>query len=250
MISFMAQVGEIMESRSRFPGDAFRFSMGDRLALGRAVLQPFGELSSRPTFVASTRFEFEEDITNEQSERARLFRSKAVRRTLAAIDRADRAETLEGHERLAVLQNLLVDLLSYLEHEEGFRVHFGERRRATVETPKADVDWTPSKEVRILHQLRGRVRLGIPRLHADKTYAAHLQSLLQPLNYVKSVRVNADAGCVVIEYLADAPLLECTQAVVAEVENDFASFRLTFALKTKDEEIDYHANKHSEIQAL
>jgi len=220
MIAMMAQIGEMLDSRSRFPGDAFRFTLSDRHALGQATLQRVGDTSSGPEFVSITRFKFEEEMVDERSEWARLFRSEEVRCTLASIDRAIRGEPLEGHERLAVLQNLLLDLLSYLEEQEGFRVSFGERGRATMEGNHADVISLQNKDIRVLHQIRGRIRLAIPRLHADKNYASRLQSLLETLNHVDSVRVNVDAACVVIEYSADVPLSQFTQTVVTEVEND------------------------------
>jgi hypothetical protein len=223
MISIMAQIGEVMDSRTRFPGDAFRFTLSDRHALGMAVVRRVGETSSGPTFVTITRFKFEEEMLDERGEWARLFRSEEVRWTLAAIDRAIRGEPLEGRERLAALQNLLVDLVSYLEKQEGFRVSFGERGRATVETKDSDVISWHSKDVTILHQMPGRIRLGIPRLHAEKSYAADLQSQLQRQDHVTSVRVNVDAACVVIEYSDDIPLAEFMQAVVAIVKEESGS---------------------------
>ncbi|MBX9692391.1 MAG: hypothetical protein K2Z81_08410, partial [Cyanobacteria bacterium] len=159
MISIMAQIGGILESRSQFPEDAFRFTVADRHALGNAVLRCMGEYSSRPVFIAKSRFEFEKEMTDEQSEQARLFQSKAVRCTLAAIDRADTSEALEGRERLVVLQNLLVDLLSYLEQKEGFSVQFRERERARATGASTTTGCLPTMDIRILHQIRGRIRL-------------------------------------------------------------------------------------------
>ena len=43
MIGMMAQIGEVLGSRTRFPGDAFRFTLGDRHALGQAVVRRVGE---------------------------------------------------------------------------------------------------------------------------------------------------------------------------------------------------------------
>ena len=78
---------------------------------------------------------------------------------MESIDRAIRGEPLEGHERLAVLQNLLLDLLSYVEKQEGFRISFGERGRATIEGSHADIISLDNQEIRILHQMPGRIRL-------------------------------------------------------------------------------------------
>jgi len=204
MIAIMAQIGEVMESRSRFPGDAFRFTVGDRHALGQAVLRRVGETSSGPAFVNITRFKFEEEMLNPQSEFAGLFRSEEVQCTFAAIERAVSGEPLEGHERLAVFQNLLVDLVTYLEAREGFRIAFGERRRATIFQDQSESEPAEQEsDVRIVHHTLGRARLAIPGIQGDAAFAAQLVSQLQGLPHVKRVRANIVAGCVVIESIDD-----------------------------------------------
>jgi hypothetical protein len=220
MIGMMAQIGELLENRNNFTGEAFRFTLGDRHALGQAVVRRVGETTSGPAFVNITTFKFEEDLVDAHSEWARLFRSENVRCALAAVDRAVAGEPLEGRERLAVLQNLLVDLVAYLEQKEGFRTSFGKRKRATVEENYAEVVSQNSEEMQILHQMMGRIRLRIPRLHLDRTYSSHLQNLLLSLDHVKYVRINVDAACVVIEYSTDVPPAEFVQTVVAKLEND------------------------------
>jgi hypothetical protein len=170
-----------------------------------------------------TRFKFEEEIVDERSEWGALFRSEHVRCTMESIDRAIRGEPLEGRERLAVLQNLLLDLLSYLEKKEGFRISFGERGRATIEGRHADIISLDNQDIRILHQMPGRIRLGIPRLHGDAIYASRLEMLLQKLDHVKTVRINVDAACVVIEFSDNVKLPEFVNAVVALVENGLGS---------------------------
>jgi hypothetical protein len=203
MIGLMAQIGEVMESRSQFPGDAFRFTVGDRHALGHAVLRRVGEMSSGPAFITITRFNFEEEMLNPQSEFASLFRSEEIQCTLAAIERAIRGEPLEGRERLAALQNLTVDLLAYLEAREGFHVAFGERRRAKMSQAQNQFD-SDRDDVRIVHQSPGRLRLAIARLQGDAAFASQLVSQLQAEANVKSVRANIVAGCVVIESINEA----------------------------------------------
>jgi len=231
MIAMMAQIGELMESRSRFPGDAFRFTMCDRIGLGGAVVRPVGETPLGPTFMVLSRAKFEEEMRDEVTDYGILFHSDDIRYTLEAVDRAIAGEKLEGRERLAVLQNLLVDLLSYLEQQEGFRISYGERRRATVEEKVAvpvhvqdNVVFSPSGDIRILHQLEGRIRLGVPQLAHDETLALSLHSALQRLNYVKNIRVNAEAGCVVVEYDPEVSQTEFIREFVARVENELGDF--------------------------
>jgi hypothetical protein len=217
MIAIMAQIRETLESRSRFAGDAFRFTLSDRLALGDSVVRRVGENAHGPAFVSISRFKFAEDVADEHNERATLFRSDEVRCTLAAIDRALRGEPLEGRERLIVLQNQLVDLVRYLEKAEGFRVSVGERARAREHRKHADVR---SKDVFVLHQMPGRIRLGVPHLRVNKASASRVRLQLESLNHVDSVRVNADAACVVVQYSDDVAEAEFVTSVVTLLEDE------------------------------
>jgi len=206
VIELNRQIGETLESRSKFPGDAFRFSIDERVSLGQAVVRRIGEVTAvLPVFESIPLFQFEEEISDEQNKHAPLYQSRAVRASLAAIDRAELAESLEGRERLAVLQNLLVDMLSYLESGEGFRVSIGERRKARLLGYQAPASPGQTNLIRILHQTRGRIRFGVVRLKTDKTYAGRLQSLLESVENVRSIRVNADAASVIVCYNPDVP---------------------------------------------
>jgi hypothetical protein len=150
-----------------------------------------------------------------------LYQSKAIRGTLAAVDRADQAEALEGHERLAVLQNLLVDLLRYLESKEGFSVSLGELRRARLKGAYVGISPTESDIVKIVHQTRGRIRLRIPVLKADDTYAIRLRSLLESLEDVTSIRINSGAASAIITYSEDVPDAEFARSVVKTIDEGF-----------------------------
>jgi len=218
MIAIMAQIGDVLESRTHFPGDAFRFTLSDRHGLAEGALKQVGETGSTPSFVSVPRYEFEEDLCDERSERAKLYRSKPVRSTLAAIDRADRPDALEGHERLAALQNLLVDLCSYLEEEEEIRIHVGERQRVGAREADDYPIAIETAEINILHRMSGRVRLGIPRLRTDVNFAARLQLLLESLNNVEGVRINVGAACVVIYHSAHIPQDVFISSASAEIE--------------------------------
>ncbi len=220
MIAIMAQIGELLENRSHYSGEAFRFTLGDRVALGAATVRRVGEASSRPAFAVIARHKFEEEMVDEEGEWPRLFRSREVRCTLAAIDRAIAGEPLEGRERLAVLQNLLVDLLAYLEKQEGFQTNFGKRKRVTVENADGHIFHVPNADVHVLHQMPGRVRLGIARLRDDKTFSSTIRVRLESMSHVKSVRVNVDADCVVIEYSRDVAQKEFVRAAMKNIEEE------------------------------
>jgi hypothetical protein len=215
MISITSRIGETMESRSRYSGDAFRFSLITRLGLATATVRPAGEQASKPTFVFIPFHKFEEDILNKQSERARLYRHPEVGCTLNAIDRALDGEPLEGRERLAALQNLLVDLVSYLEKQEGFRLFLGERRRASVQKPGAD---DQDEEIKILHEMPGRLRLRVPHLKANRECASIIQTLLESLTNVTGVRTNVHSASVLLEYKLDVRPDDFVPAVLAKLE--------------------------------
>jgi len=221
MIALTRKIAEAWENRRRFPGVAFRFSMDDRAALGNAVLRRIGEdADALPVFEAVPLYQFEADINDSNSKHAAsLYHSRAVQATVAAIDSADNAESLEGHERLAVLQNLLVDLLAYLESQEGFRVSFGERKKARVK----GVQYAPTGrtgdeplpvDAAIIHQIPGRIRVGVPRIKTDRDFADRLQSRLQSVENVQSVRMSTAAASVVISFSPEIPGSEFARAVL------------------------------------
>jgi len=223
VIGLIRKIAETFESRSNFSGDAFRFSFDERNSLGEAVVRRVGEVTAvLPVFESIPLFQFEEELGNEQSKHAPLYQSKAVCCTLAAIDGADRAEALEGHERLAVLQNLLVDLLACLEGKEGFRVSLGKLTKARLGGAYASGESpTQSNIARIVHQTRGRIRLGVPRLKTNEAYANRLQSLLESVENVTSIRISVGAASVIITYSTDIPEAEFARTVVKTIEEGF-----------------------------
>ena len=219
VIELNRQIAETFESRSKFPGDAFRFSIDERVSLGQAVVTRIGEVTAvLPVFESIPLFQFEEEIGDEQSKHAPLYQSRAVRATLAAIDRAQLAKSLEGRERLAVLQNLLVDTLSYLETGEGFRVSISERRKARFIGNYAPTSPRQANLIKILHQTRGRIRFRVARLKTDEAYTGRLQSLLESVENVRSIRVNASTASVIICYNPDIPGTEFAKRIMKTIE--------------------------------
>ena len=217
VVELIRELGQTWSSR-RFAGEAFRFSLDERVALGEAVVRHVGEVTAvLPVFEAIPLYQFQADISDPQSPYASLYQSKAIRCTLAAIDRAEQAEALEGYERLAVVQHLLVDLLAYLESREGFSVFLKEHRKARLRGEHSRVSPGQAPMPSILHQSRGRIRLGVPRLKTDKAYAQHLQSLLESMEHVTSVRLNAGAASVIICYSPAIPEAEFARTVVQTI---------------------------------
>ncbi|MGO9379050.1 MAG: HMA2 domain-containing protein [Dissulfurispiraceae bacterium] len=219
VIELIRKIADTFESRCEFSGDAFRFSIDERSSLGEAVVRRIGEATAiLPVLESIPLFQFEEEISDKLNRHAPLYQSKAVRCTLSAIDMTNQAEALEGHERLAVLQNLLVDLLAYLESEEGFRVSLGGFRKARLKETYAGVSSTGSNIARIAHQTSGRIRVKVPRLKKDKDYANRLQSLLEKVENVRSIRINIGAASVIISYSTDIPEVEFANRVVKTIE--------------------------------
>jgi hypothetical protein len=226
VIELVRTIGETFENRSKFSGDAFRFTIDERVSLGGAVVRRAGDLTTLiPTFESITLFQFQEEMSDKSSKHTALYQSRAVRSTLAAIDRADRPEALEGFERLAVLQNLMVDLLTYLEGMEGFRVSIGARRRARLRGSSARVLPEAATFATVLHQTRGRIRMGIPRLRWDEAYANRLQSLLESVDNVRSIRISVSAASVVINFSPEIPGLEFARKLEKTIEEGFFAAR-------------------------
>ncbi len=224
VIELIRMIGETFENRSKYSGDAFRFTLDERVSLGGAVVRRIGDVTALiPTFESITLFQFQEEMSDKSNKHTPLYQSRAVRSTLAAIDRADRPEALEGCERLAVLQNLLVDLLTYLEGVEGFRVSIGARKRARLRGSSAHALPAVETLATVLHQTRGRIRMGIPRLRWDEAYADRLQSLLETVDDIRSIRISAGTASVVINFSPEIPEIEFARKLAKTIEEGFFS---------------------------
>ena len=224
VIELVRTIGETFENRSKFSGDAFRFTIDERVSLGGAVVRREGDLTALiPTFESITLFQFQEELSDKSSKHTPLYQSRPVRSTLAAIDRADRPEVLEGFERLAVLQNLLVDLLTYLEGMEGFRVSIGSRRRARLRGSSDQPLPSAATLATVLHHTRGRIRMGIPRLGWDESYANRLQYLLESVDNVSSIRISVIAASVVINFSPEIPEMEFARKLEKTIEEGFSA---------------------------
>lgn len=222
VIELVRKIGETFESHSRFSGDAFRFTYEERVALGAAVVRRTGDaMGSMPIFESITLFHFQEELNDKSSKRAQLYQSRAVRRTLAAIDRVDRAEALEGVERLAVFQNLLVDLLTYLEKMEGFSVSPAKRRKARLRGTAAMALPAPGTVATVVHRTPGRIRMRVPRLKMDDAYANHLQLLLDAMDDVNSFSISPSAASVVVCFNPEIPGEEFAGRLVKTIATGF-----------------------------
>jgi hypothetical protein len=222
VIERVRKISETLESHTRFSGDAFLFTYEERVALGDAVVRRTGDMiGAIPVYESITVFQFWEEICSKSGKRSLVFQSRAFRRTLDAIDRADRVDKLEGAERLAVLQNYLVDLLAYLEDMEGFTVSPDKRRKVRLRGASARALAAPATPASIVHQTPGRLRLRVPRLRTDETYAPHLQALLESLNTITCIRINASAASAVVSFSPEIPETEFAERLVKTIERGY-----------------------------
>jgi hypothetical protein len=222
VVELVRKISEALESHTKFSGDAFRFTYEERVALGDAVVRRTGNMiGSVPIYESITVFQFLGEMSDKNSKHNRLFQSKSVRRTLAAIDQADRIEALEGVDRLAVLQNHLVDLLAYLEEMEGFSVSPEKRRKARLRGAAAQALVAPATEATVVHQVPGRIRLRIPRLKTDDTYAPRLESFLESVDHVRSIRINVSAASVVVSFSPEIPEREFAGRLTKTIKKGF-----------------------------
>ena len=222
VIELVRKIGDTFESHSLFPGNAFRFTYEERVALGISVVRRTGDvMDSIPIFESITLFQFQEELSDKSSKGSQLYQSRAVRRTLAAIDGADRAEALEGVERLSVLHNLLIDLISYLEDMEGFSVSAEKRQRARLRGTAAEALPVLATDATVVHQTPGRIRIRVPRLKTDEAYAPRLQFLLESLDIVESMHINVSAASVVINCKPEVPEMEFAKRITKTIETGF-----------------------------
>lgn len=105
------------------PVGPFNFFLPEQKALGKLVMERvFGEHGRELDTVSF--YEFKEILHTPA-----LAASSAVQQSLDALRNTEVAAELSGRERLIDVQNRLVDLLEYLESNEGFSVSPQKRQR-------------------------------------------------------------------------------------------------------------------------
>jgi len=124
---------------SAYPVGPFAFFRPEQRALGKMVMMRFEgqhgiELDTIPWC------EFMERL-----ESPTLATSHAVQETIQALRNAEDAERMPGRERLAEIQNHLVDLLAYVERKEGFSFFAGTRKKC--ETAQVSLQESPTGTV-------------------------------------------------------------------------------------------------------
>lgn len=101
----------------------FNFFQPQQKALGKLVMTTVdGERGAEPETISY--YEFKKLLAMPP-----LSESESLSETLAALRGAEDAKSLPGGDRLAAIQNQLVDLLRYIESKEGYTLFQGERMK-------------------------------------------------------------------------------------------------------------------------
>jgi Heavy metal associated domain 2 len=225
VIELIVALSRTFDDRERFGDGAFRFSAAEQESLGHTVLRRVGHTSfeagesasTLTEFAIVTSVDFERDFRDAQSTRAGLFGGRAVRTAVEAIDRAERGEQLGGRERLTAVRQLLKRLLDHLLHLEGFSLSLHEDQRVSLEEIVAGAP-ANVRSARIIHRMKGRIRLGMAQVRANRDFADRLEALIRTWEGVEDVSINVMTGSVVVRYRTTQPDDEFQASIVAAVE--------------------------------
>ena len=115
------------------PVGPFNFFHPEQKAMGKLVMTTNeGQYGAEPDTISYHDFKKRLDLPP-------MSESESLKETLEALRKADDAESLLGRDRLAEVQNHLVDLLSYVEGKVGYTLFQGERKKCRTETPLSTV---------------------------------------------------------------------------------------------------------------
>jgi hypothetical protein len=112
----------------------FNFFVPEQKALGKIVMHTVeGEYGFELDTISY--YDFKERLAT-----APLKDSQSVAQSIETLRKAKAAEDIVGRQRLAEAQKHIVDLLSYMEEQEGYTLFQGKRRKcSSVKSPDAPV---------------------------------------------------------------------------------------------------------------
>lgn len=115
------------ETSQEFGVGAFCFFRQEQKDLGQMVgnFEPKNNGAVSYEFIPISLYEFQEHLKQPPFDN-----SKSVNETLNALKKANTVEELGGYKRLAVIQGQLVELLNYIESQEGFTLSPDQRKKA------------------------------------------------------------------------------------------------------------------------
>ena len=107
----------------------FNFFHAEQKAMGKLVMTTMeGQYGIEPETISYQEFK---KLLNSPP----MSESESLKETLEALRKVDEADSLPGRDRLAEVQNHLVDLLGYMEGKMGYSVFQGERKKCRISTP-------------------------------------------------------------------------------------------------------------------
>jgi len=247
-IQLTRNIAEIFADRNIYGDDAFRFTPTKQRSLGQRFVKRFmGSNAPYAEFNAETLYQFDQEIMESQNQGGHLYQDISI--TVEAIRRAQSTKDLEGRARLIAIQNELVDLTNYIESEEGFTVSKEMRKKVKLVgqeiviqevpllpenniiklLPAVATKFLPSSSsplvkqgensAEIVHKIKGRIRLKIPQLLGNETYAQTLQPLIQSITGVKYIQVNKEAASLIIYHENQLPEAEFERIVLEKINS-------------------------------
>jgi len=238
-IELTRNISETFADRHRFGIDPFRFTFTKQRSLGQIFVRRISTNNANyPEFKAVPLFQFMQEIIDSKKHNEPLYYS--IIKTIDAISRSKSINDLEGLARLIEVQNQLVDLLNYIESQEGFSVSSKKRlktklvgNKILVEEPTSItannvlsewekiIPWLPStpstEELQVIHKTKGRIRLKVPQLLGYKNYAGELQSQIQTITGVESTQVNQEAASIIVYYNDQIPEREFERTLLETI---------------------------------
>jgi hypothetical protein len=137
---------------SKYPVGPFTFFSPEQKALGKIVMQRFrGQHGIELDTIAF--YDFKDRLNSPP-----LCESNSLNQSLEALRKAKNAESLKGRERLARVQNHLVNLLTDQEDKLGFSLFAGERKKCSL--LPGEVSRPCAESVSPKGQKRGRRKKG------------------------------------------------------------------------------------------
>ncbi|MBR8829688.1 MAG: hypothetical protein N5P05_001359 [Chroococcopsis gigantea SAG 12.99] len=232
-IELTRNIAETFADRETFGSDVFLFTLTQQRSLGYAIVKKFPSHDpTYPEFTELSVYEFEEIMSGYKPED---FFYQDVMKVVDGIRKANSIKDLSGWERLIVVQNQLVDLLSYIESEEGYSFTTKKRQKTlllndaiidqenglTADLHSPAVSFLPNflplpnlgglnfwgetggdnkNNPEIVHHIGGRIRVKVPMVFNNSNYAQNIQSLIENITGVESVRINQPASSVTVYY--------------------------------------------------
>ncbi len=224
------QISLMFADREQFGDDPFRFSLTKQHGLGRQFVQRISSVAGEEMqeYSAVTLYDFCEKIMKNKKEGGSLFDDISL--LIDTIRSTPTSKDLPGRARLSTIQNQLVDLINYIESKEKFTLTNEVRKKTRLVGDEIIVEifpaipsnesWSPlltipalfspiiplvqnreeTEQAQIIHTTDGRVRLKIPQISNDASYAGKLVSWVENIPGVKSVQTNSRASSLTIHY--------------------------------------------------